>query len=162
MLFSKTSYLKNLWAFLGCAMLLPLMLASGAAHAQADYRLRLLNQAVHDTTFLKKAPAIQYPLVFVYKQERFYQKSADAPVEKISGGLSDQQQTLVKVQHLELVEQKQQAKLKMRWNNTIIKLNLQNYQLAESQARLRSLKIRTKNKFWPSYLYFDNSGETEI
>ncbi len=124
MLFSKTFCTKNIRAILGCWLLLPLMLTSVAAQAQLNPRLQLLNTAVHDTTFLKKAPGIQYPIVFVYEQERFYQKSADAPVEKFSDNVSDQQQTLVKVQHLELTESKQQGKLKLLWNNTIIKFLL--------------------------------------
>lgn len=152
----------NTKGFLSIAMLLlSFVLISVSAPAQSNPRLQLLNAAVHDTTFLKKAPEIQYPIVFIYEQEQFYQQSADAQVEPQAAEAAQASHTVVKISRLALDDAKQEAKLKMMWNQKIIKLSLEDYQPLAHQAKLKGLKIRDKNKFWPSYMYLDFNVDTD-
>ena len=143
--------------FLGCAALLLAMLASAPLLGQTNsHKLQhFLNAAVHDTTFLKKAPEISYPLVFVHQQEKYYQQSPEAAVQPLPSELSEQSFTRVEVKKFDWKEEKQWAKLKMRWNDKIIKLQVRDLQEKEDVALLRGMKVRGKNKLWPSYFYFN-------
>lgn len=140
-----------------------LLLIVGNVHGQsAATKLQLLNAALHDTTFLKKAPPIQYPIVLIHKQERFYQADPETAVEYFQEETATQPYALVEIMDMEWTEAKGRAAIKMLWNSKIVKLRLQNYQLAAEGATLRAMKVRGKGKVWPTYLYFTSDTQVDL
>lgn len=140
------------------ALLLP-----ADSQAQMESKLQqLLNVAVHDTTFLKKTPQIQYPVVFTHRQEKFYQASPDAQLELLAAGVSGQGYSVIEINTFKWMEDKQRAKLTMRWDDKIVKISVRDLKEASTLAPIRGMKVREKGDFWPSSIYFNGESDTRF
>lgn len=148
----SSTFLSKL--FLVSACLILLFFSPTLAQKALDKPLQLLNTALHDTTFLEHAPAIQYPVVFHYQQQYYFQKNAQAPLELSPAPHQSSGHASIDILRMDWHEEKQTAFFEMKWNKQLVKLKLSDTPATQTSV-IRAMKVRKEKKLWPSYLYVD-------